>query len=200
GDVENDHHAEMDGIDTVAGGNRRQHRSQDDDAGQRLHEHADDQKQHVRQQQEHEGIGRDAADQRGQVLRDVVDRQQIGEQRGETYDQHDGAGQDGGFGEDAPKVVDPDFLVDEHADEQAVYHGDHGGLGGSENAGVNAAQDDDGHHQGKAGMQERSPYIDNPGFWGDGRDVIEVLELGDDGDGDDQRDAQHQAGEYAGKE
>ena len=121
----------------------------------------------------------------------------IGEQGGSADDEHDAAGGLGGIHQQIIQVTELDLAIDEQTDDQAVHHGDSSSLSGSEEAAVDAAQDDDGHQEAPEGSAERLPAGTPAGLLtGSGQALLTNL----DHDDHHQGQAHHDAGDDAAHE
>lgn len=187
-------------VDAQADGHRRQHRGQDQDRREGLHEQAHHQQRDVDQQQEHQRVVGHAQQQRGHLLRRLVERQHIGEHRREAHDQQDDAGGHRRRPEDLGQVLPLDFAVDEHADHEGIGHRHDRGLGGGEQPAVDAAQDDHRHQQRQAGPAQRAPDVERPFAHAHALRTAVIAQARHDENGDDQRQADQQAGQDAGHE
>ncbi len=167
----------------------QQHRRQ-------IHERAEEQQQQVHVEQEHVLVAGDGDEELGGPGRDAHQRHHVAERHREADHDHHHA--DGAHhAADQQRQVGPFVVaVDEHGDEEGVDAGDCRRLGRGEDAGQDAAQDDDHGHQAPdrlVGDAHRLAQPDRLALW-------EVLAMGDDEAQDHQRQPEQQTRDDAGHE
>ncbi len=133
--------AEMGGIDAEIVADRQEHRRQDQDGRERLHEHADEQQEQDDDRPEDVevlgGAQHPLGDDRGDA---VLDQKAAEHGRGEQ-DQEHAAREPGGGGEAVAERFPLELAVNDDADKEGVEDGDDRGFGRGEVAGVDSAED-----------------------------------------------------------
>ena len=187
----------MDGINAQLHRNGGKQRGEDVQGGGGVQEAAGDQQHHVDDDEEDNRVA--VGNGEHEVLNGQIQSctgQDIAEQGGAHGDEHNRGGGGTGVDEDVLHLLPVDLAIDEHAHDQAIEHGDSGGLGGGEDAAIDTAQDDHGHQQAPEGILEGlQPFL--AGGLGLHRQVgLAAHEQG----GHDQAQAHQQAGDDAGLE
>ena len=137
----------MDGVNAQSLNSGQQHGSQNDDGGAGVHDHAQDQEDDNTDGQ-NGGSGVEVA--QDEVLHDLGgagQRQHAAESGSESQNEGQTAVGLNGGAQHGDQVLVGDGLVDPQGDDDSIENGDTGSLGGSEEAGVDTAQDDDGAQQ-----------------------------------------------------
>ena len=124
----------MNRINTQLGHNRNQQRSQNNQRCTALQEHAQNQQQHVNEHQHHIRITRKVQHRRGDLLRNTLPVQVIAKEGSSNDNQHNRAGAINSFLHNRPSILPLQLLVDEGADNEAIYNSNSAGLRRSEHA------------------------------------------------------------------
>ena len=152
------------------------HHDEDDRGG--THKAPHDQYDDDDQQHDHPGAHRFGH--RRQAGDHLVGDLGIGEHPGEqpraAHDPEHGGGSLAGLAQNFDHVADLILPVDEHAHDEGVDHGHHGGLGGGGDAAEHGAQDNDGGDDGGNGVHD-DPQDLPAGQPVPGLDVLEALQL-----------------------
>src|SRR5690606_32836149 len=137
--------AEIDGVHAGLDRQRQADRGEDQDGRRQVHGGAhQDQEQH-HQHHEQDLVVHDRAEQVGQLIGQIGERDHVGGGRGGAAQEHDDGGGLAGTDQHAVAVGPAHLPVDDRGDEQRIDGGHYGGLGGGEDAEADAPQDDDRH-------------------------------------------------------
>ena len=146
-DAQIDRHddAEVDGIDTGGFDDGQQQRRQDQNRGRWLEKTSRHQQPGIDEQQRFPGWQIERADLGYEMLRNAARGHEPRIDPGAGHDDQDLRDQEDRAHDDLPEIDQVDFTINEHRDENRIDHRDAGGLGGSEHAAVDAAEN---HHDG----------------------------------------------------
>ena len=146
-EVDDEDETEVHGVDSERRPDRQQDRHEHDECGVALHHRADEQRHHVDQEQNDEGIGRDAEDPLGDRLRDLAADECPGVHLGRGDDEHDDADEHARLDERSHDRLEGQLAVDEEPDDDGEQYGDGPTLGRREGPDPDAAEHDDGDQQ-----------------------------------------------------
>ena len=194
--------AEVDGVHAQGLHSGQQDGGQDDDGGAGIHDHAQDQEQDDQDRQDAPGSGEVAHDEVLDHLGGAGQGQHAAESGGESQHESQAAVSLDRAGQEGDQVLQRDGAVHHQGDEQSVEHGHAGRLSGGDDAGVDAAQHDDGAQQGEEAVSKQLQEAVAPQLGHLGADALLVLALGD---AEDHRIGHHEqanqdAGDDAGQE
>ena len=131
---------------------RNQHRHDHQQDGRAFQHAAEQQEQDVDEDEEHRRRQLPAGEQQAQRLWDVLHGDDVVEDES-TGDQHADRGAGAGAGENrAIEIAEADASIEEHRDRQGIGGRDGRRLGGRGGAGVDAAEQHDGHHERGQGL------------------------------------------------
>src|SRR6185437_3525378 len=140
--VDGEDDAKMDRADVHGFGDTHAERCQDQDGRRRLEEAADKQQDDVHQQQSDDRPGVERADIIDELLRNAAGGQQPGIDAGAGDDQQDLGRQIGRAHHDTAEVRPRDLPINEFGNDDRIDDGNARGLGGREDAAIDAAEDD----------------------------------------------------------
>src|SRR6185312_6820151 len=145
--VDDEEHAEIDGVDAGLLDDRHQDRRQNQNGRRHVERGADDyDQQHDRQHQERL-VAHERTNEIDDLRGDLGDRDQPGRDQRGGDQKHDDAGAERGRNEDLVEFADLQLAIDACGDEQGVDGDDHGGFGRREHAESQADDDDRRQHQ-----------------------------------------------------
>ena len=147
-------HAKVDDVDAHALGDRPQNGDQQNCDGGAFHEGAEDQQDDGHDQAEQGLVQVHGDDQLHQSSGSTGEGEHPGECGGSCDDKQDHGSALSRLHQDGDQVGDLDFLVDEHTGDESPHAGHSSGLGSGQQAGVDAAQDDNRGHQSRHSLQE----------------------------------------------
>src|SRR5690606_38084022 len=108
--------------------------SQHDNGGRRLDEHADEEESRVDAEQEHEW----RSEIRAQKLADLIGHtgpgDQVAEQAGVGDDEQDNRRRDDGLPQNQPQILQSNFSINDHANEERIENSSNGGYSRREHA------------------------------------------------------------------
>ena len=149
----------MDGVDADLSDDSQQGGGQNDDGGGGLDEHTDDEHDDEDHAQDDVGVGGDAEHEVGNNLGDVQVGEDLTGGLGGGHDEH-GTGDKGSVvAEDGPQLLQLQLSVNKQADDDAIDRRHDGSFGSGEDAGVDAAQNDDGHDERPLGVPEAGSNV-----------------------------------------
>ena len=144
----------MDDVDAHALGDRPQNGDQQNCDGGAFHEGAEDQQDDGHDQAEQGLVQVHGDDQLHQSSGSTGEGEHPGECGGSCDDEQDHGSALSRLHQDGDQVGDLDLLVDEHTGDESPHAGHSSGLGSGQQAGVDAAQDDNRGHQSRHSLQE----------------------------------------------
>ena len=169
----------MDIVDTKAHDCRQKHRSQDDDGGAGIHDHAQDQEHDDADGKDREAGVEVSEDEVLDDLGSLSQGQHAAECGSEGKNECQAAVGLDRCGQEPVHVVELDGLVDEQGDDDRVEHGDRCCLSRSNEACVDSAEDDDRAEQSPEGILEQGAEAVDGELLHLGLDEVFVLTLGD---------------------
>ena len=169
----------MDGVHTQGLHSGQQDGGQDNDGGAGIHDHAQDQEQDDQDRQDAPGSGEVAHNEVLDHLGGAGQGQHAAESGGKSQHESQAAVSLDRAGQEGDQVLQRDGAVHHQGDEQSVEHGHAGRLSGGDDAGVDAAQHDDGAQQGEEAVSKQLQEAVAPQLGHLGADALLVLALGD---------------------
>ena len=157
--VDHDQDAEVHRVDAQLHRHREQDRREDQHDRRRLHHVTGQQQDHVHRQQEGDRAEAGVDQRTGHRLRNAFAGHQEGEQHrvGDDVQQH--RRHAGRIEQHLRHLLQRQVLVDEHGDDEGIDGGHGGGFGRREDAGVDAAHDDDDQQQAPDRLAEGLPAL-----------------------------------------
>ena len=160
GEVGGHHDAKVHHVDVERPGEGKEQRCAQQHGRQRLDESAQQKQGHIGQQQEDPLLVGNALDPCGKLRGNLFHGHQPGQTpRGADDEQYHGARLEGVEQQSSGRSPKVKVLVEEYGDEQTVDHRHGGRFCRREDAGPDAADDDDRHHQRGSRILEGGPYF-----------------------------------------
>ncbi len=155
--VKDHHHSQMHRVHTGSHERLGNDGCDHKDSRGTVEEHAHHQQQHVDQQEQHQGVGRNGEHDLSHGLGNLLDRQHPSEQGGHGDDEQNGGGGAQSLQRRVKKALPGQFTVEQSADQQRVGNGDRCNLGRGKPASEHACNEYDWGHQGRQGRQKIGP-------------------------------------------
>ena len=153
-EVQDEDEAEVVRIDTSVEDQRVEHRSEDQDVGGKVHDHADQEQEHVDHQQQSGGRILEGFEHGDDLLGDVSEGDEVADGGGGGHDHHNGGGGTGGSGGHFQNLAQADFTIPAEAHDKGVHSGEGAAFGGREDTEADTAEQEHGHHEGGRSVDE----------------------------------------------